>query len=807
MYKKLNLIYLAMLTSLVFSNTHLINAQEVPVLFSVKGRVKGQQEQPLPYANVFIEALGIGAVSDERGVYTLEKVPNGTHSVIVKVLGFTSESRTVVVQGKNKTGIDFRLQEQVQGLSEVVVQSKGEAEWLQESAQAISVVQTQVAKLQNADLGEVMAKTEGVSVQRAGGLGSGVRFALNGLSGDKIRFFYNGIPLQYTPYAFGIANVPVNLVDRLEVYKGVVPIRLGADALGGAVNLVSPPINEELGLSLSYQTGSFGTHRGTAQFEHWNADAGFFVAAGGFYDYTGNDYKIDVAIPDEQGQLRAAKVKRFHDGYRAFGANFLLGIRDKKWAGELSVEMYYGDYHNEVQNSQYPGLVNQPSFGISNAVASNPFGEVRFTSLSGGTNLHYNIRFSNKWEFNLKTGYNYNERQSIDTGNCLYDWFGNCIRTNNEAGEFGEADNLITQSEGIFARPQLSYAISGNNTLRLVIAPTYSFRTGDDLLVDDEFDPALDNNYLFDFVTGLEHRIKLFDGRLANTAFVKNYRQNIRIESLDPSIEGTLVDKRSASNLGAGNGFRYEWSPRFSTKLSYEYAIRLPRQDEFFGDGQLTLENPELRPENSHNLNFQWRFSNTSDATAKWRINGNFFWRQIDDLIFLLVEQNDLGSYQNVWSATSKGFELSGRWGGLVKGLALSANTTYQNYVNTSKTGPFSRFKGDRIPNRPYFFINAAATYQSQDVLKKNDDLSFFWNSRFVQSFFIGWESAGLRETKLEVPGQAMHTAGLTHRMEFNNIQTAITLEVQNLTNAKVFDFFGVQRPGRSVFIKLTTQL
>ena len=38
---------------------------------------------------------------------------------------------------------------------------------------------------------------------------------------------------------FGIANVPVNLIERVEIYRGVVPIRFGADALGGAVNLVS----------------------------------------------------------------------------------------------------------------------------------------------------------------------------------------------------------------------------------------------------------------------------------------------------------------------------------------------------------------------------------------------------------------------------------------------------------------------------------------------------------------------------------------------------------------------------------------
>ncbi|MEM0940239.1 MAG: ligand-gated channel protein, partial [Bacteroidota bacterium] len=440
------------------------------------------------------------------------------------------------------------------------------------------------------------------------------------------------------------------------------------------------------------------------------------------------------------------------------------------------------------------------------AVAGSPFGEVRFTSFSEGINLHYNVSPSPKWELDLKAGYNYNERVSIDTSRCLYDWTGECIRVNNQPGEFGEPDHLITNSESVFVRQQLSYTIFDQHYIKLSMAPTYSYRTGDDLLVDGEFDPALDDGHLFDMVTGLEYTIELLDKRLQNIAFVKNYRQTIRIESIDPSVEGTFIDKRSVSNYGAGNGLKYTWSPRFSTKLSYEYAYRLPRQDEIFGDGQLIAENLELQPENSHNVNLQWSYSSKAKAANEWQLQGNFFLRQIDDLIFLLVGQNDLGSFQNVWSATSQGIELSGRWKDLIKGLTVSANTTYQEYLNTSETGPFESFEGDRIPNTPYFFANGMAQYQLQNVLQKKDDLTIFWNTRYVNSFFVGWESAGLQQFKAEVPNQTIHTAGLTHRMNIQNIQNALTLEVQNLTNAKVFDLFGVQRPGRAFFIKSTIQ-
>ncbi|MEM6893796.1 MAG: TonB-dependent receptor plug domain-containing protein [Bacteroidota bacterium] len=771
----------------------------------IEGRITDGKGRPLPYANVLIKSSGIGTVSRANGYYALEKVPLGITMVTVTVLGFKSENRTITVRNNTK-GLDFTLEEGTEKLEEVVVKGKSDARKLQESAQAVTVVTTETVKLQTADLGEIMAKTEGVSVQRAGGLGSDARFALGGLSGDQIRFFYNGIPLDYSPYAFGLANVPVNAIDRVEVYKGVVPIQFGADALGGAVNLVPPQTNKKLGGSVSYQTGSFGTHRATANLEHYNEDSGFFASLGGFYDYTDNNYKIDVAVPNELGQLEQFEVERFHDAYRAFGVNFALGLRNKKWAKELSVEGYYGDYDNELQNSQAPGLIDAPRLGINNAVAGIPFGEVVFTSFSTGANLHYNVELAPKWQIDLKAGYNYNERESFDVSNNLYNWFGEVVRVQNQPGEFGLADNLITKSESVFSRQQTTYTLNEKHQFNFSIAPTFAMRTADDLLVEGPFDPALLDGELMDFVTGLEYQLQLFDNKLQNIAFLKNYRQRVRIQSVDLNLEDVPLEERLVSEFGTGNGLRYNWSERFSTKLSYEFAYRLPRLDEIFGDGQLIRENLELRPENSHNVNLQWNYTNRETARVQWQVQGNFFLRRIDDLIFLLVDANDFGSFENVWSATSEGVELSGRVANILGGLSLSGNVTYQEYRNTSDTGPFVQFRNDRIPNVPYFFANGAAEYGFEDLFKQGHGLSLFWDVRHVGAFFVGWESAGLQQFKAEVPDQTVHNAGITYRINIGNVQNSITLEGQNLANAKVFDFFGVQRPGRAVFVKLTTQ-
>lgn len=777
--------------------------------FSIQGKVLDGNGNPLPYAYVLINSLNVGTTTDLKGNYQLKKLPLGKHQLTAQMVGMKKQTKTIIIKNQALEGIDFRLKEDAQQMGEVIVRGKTEAQVLRRSAKSVNVIETRELKLQSADLGEVMAKSEGVSVQRAGGLGSNTRFALNGLSGDKIRFFYNGIPLNFTLYSFGIANTPVNAIKQIEVYKGVVPIQFGADALGGAINLVSPTPdsyrNDGWSGSASYQVGSFNTHRSTANLAYNNSN-GLYILAGGFHDYTNNNYKIDVAIPNERGKLKQETVERFHDGYKAFGTNLKVGIRDKKWANELSVEGYYGSYYNEVQNSQAPGLVDYPELGIDKAVAGNPFGHVVFTSFSQGINLNYNVNLSKKWDLDLKAGYNYNERVSIDTSHNLYNWHGEVVRVQNQPGEFGEEDHLITKSQNYFARQQIDYEISEKHVLKLSLAPTYTYRTGDDLLIEGKFDPALDDGYLFDFVTGLEYRGDLFNEKLQIITFAKNYRQNIRIEGINPSVEGLQVDERSVSNYGAGSGVRYGWTAQFATKLSYEYAYRMPRQNEIFGDGQLIGKNLELGPENGQNVNFQWTVDSKAIAKTEWQIQGNFFVRRINNLIFLVVDQEGVGSFQNVWSASSQGLELGGRVKNLVKGLSFNANTTYQSYLNTSDEGLFTTFKGDRIPNTPYFFANGGAVYELTDVIQKNDRLSIFWSARYVHPFFIGWESAGLRQFKAETPSQFTHTVGITENMNIKNTQTSLTIEMQNLTNTKVFDLYGVQRPGRAFYVKLTTQ-
>jgi vitamin B12 transporter len=74
-----------------------------------------------------------------------------------------------------------------------------------------------------------------------------------------------------------------------------------------------------------------------------------------------------------------------------------------------------------------------------------------------------------------------------------------------------------------------------------------------------------------------------------------------------------------------------------------------------------------------------------------------------------------------------------------------------------------------------------------------------------VHAFPRGWESQATNATeKLTIPSQVTYGLALSYVLYGPKLRLGTTLEAQNLTDAKLFDFYGVQRPGRAFFAKWT---
>jgi outer membrane receptor for ferrienterochelin and colicin len=181
-----------------------------------------------------------------------------------------------------------------------------------------------------------------------------------------------------------------------------------------------------------------------------------------------------------------------------------------------------------------------------------------------------------------------------------------------------------------------------------------------------------------------------------------------------------------------------------------------------------------------------------------------FFWREISDHIVFLQATARTSVFANIFNARSVGGELGLKLASPGERLRLGLNGTYQHYINTSTDGLYRDQAGDRIPNRPYLFANANASYLLPRVSNEKKRFSLFADARYVGDYFLGWESIGSRTNKQVIPAQFSVNTGLTCELNVKSKQVVLTGEVFNLFNARIYDFFATQRPGRSAFVKAT---
>ena len=163
-------------------------------------------------------------------------------------------------------------------------------------------------------------------------------------------------------------NIPVNFAERIEVYKGVVPVEFGTDAIGGVVNIVTNKNRRSWFADAAYSYGSFNTHRSYVNFGQ-TFKSGFMYEINAFQNYSDNDYYINNWVrefeikedgsvhkfPVDENDIR--RVRRFNDAFHNEGVMGKIGFVGKKWADRRVLGFSYSDFYKEIQTGVYQEIV------------------------------------------------------------------------------------------------------------------------------------------------------------------------------------------------------------------------------------------------------------------------------------------------------------------------------------------------------------------------------------------------------------------------------------------------------------------
>lgn len=785
MYK--HLIICTLFLFIISTPTH---ARPKGKMVSVSGKIVDEKNRPLEAVTVQLLNSNYGTFTDEKGEFEFHAAP-GQYTIAYSLIGYEMNKNSLEVHHREVAVGRVKMQSNSTNLEEVTVVGKSKVKEIRESAFNVVAIDTKQFYNSNMDISKVLDKISGVKIREEGGVGSEAQVTLNGFSGRHVKIFMDGVPMNQGS-SFGINNIPVNMTERVEVYKGVVPIEFGGDAIGGAINIVTKHTPNTY-VDASYSYGSFNTHRSNASFGMTDK-SGLHFSVQAYQNYSDNDYKITAPILNlETGVFDGEKrrVKRFHDSYHNEAVLAKVGIVNKSWANRMLFGITYSQEHADVQ---MPKIVDITYGGRKrNAKVLSP-------------NFTYEKKnmFIDNLGLSVDAVYNRSQNQNIDTLARQYNWLGEYRETTSKGEGMNTLGKYQNDNGNVVAR--LNYSFLDKHYITFTNTFTTYQRSNKDELADIK--PEDEAKYMkrrnTKNILGLSYKFVL-NQKFNTSAFVKHYDVSVKAP-VDVSTSSTPAYERQGKNsnvTGYGLTLTYLLTKDLQAKVSAEKSVRLPSDTELFGDESTTSGDTNLKPEHSRNFNFSLSYDKVFDKVHSIFIDGGFIYRDTRDFIRTQVDYKSTGGmfFTNHGKVVTIGFDTEAKY--MYKNaLAIGGNFTWQNIRNKERynaLGDEVDYYNDRMPNMPYMFSNVDASYTFRNLMTKQDQFVVGYGMRYIGSFDKSWKSLQGKEY-IGIDTQLSHNLYINYAMK--NGRYNVAFELNNFTDERLFDNFDLEKPGRNMSVK-----
>lgn len=789
------------------------------------GYVLDSEGKALKGATVYIPGTAYSTEVDKNGHYMLIVAP-GEYNVMSSSVGYLAEKRSISLGQGDRKRQQFMLKiDPSTNIEQVVVDGKSAIQEVRETPFNVVALDAKSHYNSTLDLAHLLDKASGVKIRETGGLGSDMNITLNGFTGRNIRVFMDGVPMEGMGTAFQLNNIPVNMAERIEVYKGVVPIEFGADAMGGVINIVTNR-TQNTTIDASYSYGSFNTHKSNVSVNH-TFKSGVSLQLNAFQNYSDNDYRVktDYRIFAAEGtpvtgedddiwqegsawSADSAWFRRFHDTYRNETIMANVGIVGKKWADRMLFGLTMGQVHQDVQHGAEMRYVYGERTAHSKSILPSFVYDKRNLIVDG-----LSVRVTGN--------YNYQKAGSVDTTAYKYSWTGERRLMKDLRGQsnaFGEASYGLAEysNSNESATVNIGYRINENHSVSVNDVMSNYTRKPDMQRVADALFPDLPtvadsmSRTSFKNTLGLEYRYT-FQRKWNTNAFAKHYTN--RASGPNTNIETDITHRQheNAGKLGYGIATTY-FLRDVQLKASAEKAYRLPNDRELFGDELLEEGNITLKPEESNNYNIGFTLNKELNNGYSLYLDWSGYYRDTYNFIQTLlarvgddVNGNSMYRRTNHGRVTRLGTDVEARV--YYKNKAtLGATATYMDIRDKVR---FSDEAGNRengnynyrMPNLPYFFWNADASYYFHNFLAKGNTLNLNYTLNFVDKIYRNAEAYGEKSTKDYIPKQMYSDFSATYILQDGKYN--ISVESRNMENALRYDNFSLQKPGRSFAVKL----
>lgn len=639
------------------------------------------------------------------------------------------------------------------------------------------------------DLAGLVSRAPGVTVRSIGGLGQFSSLSIRGSTSEQVPVFLDGAPLGSG--GSGIVDLsaqPLDALARVELYRGYVPIRYGAAAIGGALDLVG------------------AVHRGPAKL--W--------VAGGLGSYLAREARLGFAAPLGRSSARRASIaaRLGYTGSRGDFAYFDDGgtplLRDddgilrrlnadyQRLSGQLRIDARRGPLQLAHQNLAWWKLQGVPG----TAAAPSPDATTRNLVVRSVTRVR--LAFA-------------------DAGHV--EWVGSAVVEQRALRDLGGQVGLAADDEHALSldgwlSPRLRAPLWRGASVELIGELRGEWIRVDERVGETGVTPLASGDATrtrVSLATGAELEQWMFERRWSIAA-------GLRID---------LADSRFAVPEGAGeldDGGRDRMtigtSPRVGTKLmivegldlrgSVGRYLRQPNLSELFGDRGYVIGNEGLRPESGTKLDGGLTFDRERIGGRELSVFAEIagFATFSEDLI-QWVRSGAVVRPVNVVGARVRGLEAGLSVRALGRDLGLDFAYTL---LDSRNAGPEAEQHGKPLPGRPRHSVLARPSGGHRfEVGPRGVGLEprGFYELEWIAGTFLDLSG------RVELPPRLLHGIGASLRVAD---RVELSIEGRNLANmlraviepafgpatpypAAISDFIGFPLPGLSVWATLRVDL
>ena len=226
-------------------------------LTNISGFVKSESGN-LGYASISLLNSQNGVIANDDGYFEIDIDLSKHNDLLISYIGHVSKKISIKNNTLNFNNIIIYLDEDINGLNEIVVTGTLKDEYVTESPVKVNVITSKKINsfLPSAgtNLTKIIQLVNGAQEVVACGVCYTNSISINGLEGPYTSVLMDGIPMYGNLASiYGLNGIPNMVIDRLEIIKGPSSTLYGSEAVAGVINIITKdPENQPL-LSLDIQ--------------------------------------------------------------------------------------------------------------------------------------------------------------------------------------------------------------------------------------------------------------------------------------------------------------------------------------------------------------------------------------------------------------------------------------------------------------------------------------------------------------------------------------------------------------------------